>query len=292
MKKILVVGLGNVGTAAARAIQNAPDLELCGIVRRGAAPAEAFPGVPVVRDAADLPEPPDAAVLCLPSELSPGYAARLLSLGIPTADSFDLHERIPEVKEALGRVARENSVAALTAAGWDPGLDSVVRALMEAAYPGGETVTDFGPGTSMGHSVAARACPGVKDALCFTLPLGQGQHRRVLYVVPQEGCSPGTIKEAILKNPYFEHGELDILFDGDLRRFRRRDHRVKITHTETLASGSVQTLTYRMSIENPALTGNMLCCASRAVLRLSPGCYTLDEVPPRFLLPEGAAPRI
>ena len=292
MKKILIVGLGNVGTAAARAVQNATDLELCGFLRRDAAPAGSFPGVPVVRDVAQLPEPPDAAILCLPSELSPEYAARLLSLGIPTADSFDLHGRIPEVKEALGRAAKEHAVAALTAAGWDPGLDSVIRTLMLAAFPGGETTTDFGPGISMGHSVAARACPGVKDALCFTLPLGGGRHRRVLYVVPEEGRPPDTIKEAILKSPYFEHGELDILFDGDLGRFRRRDHRVKITHTETLASGSAQTLSYRMSIENPVLTGNLLCCASRAALKMSPGCYTLDEVPPRLLLPEGAAPLI
>jgi diaminopimelate dehydrogenase len=292
MKKILIVGLGNVGTAAVRAIQSAPDLEVCGILRRGAAPAGEFPGVPVVREIAELPEPPDAAVICLPSEYAPDCAARLLSLGIPTADSFDMHDRIPEVKERLGRIAKDNAVAALTAAGWDPGLDSVVRVLMEASFPGGETVTDFGPGISMGHSAAARNCAGVKDALCFTLPLGQGRHRRVLYVVPEEGRTQEEIREAILRSPYFEHGELDILFDESLGRFRRRDHRVKITHTEALANGSTQILVYRMSIENPVLTGNLLCCASRAVLKLSPGCYTLDEVPPRLLLPEGASPLI
>ncbi len=292
MKKILIVGLGNVGAAAAKAVQSAPDLEVCGILRRGAVPAGEFPGVPIVRDVAELPEPPDAAILCLPSEYSPDCAVRFLSLGIPTADSFDLHDRIPEVKERLGRIAKEKSVAALTAAGWDPGLDSVVRVLMEASFPKGETVTDFGPGISMGHSAAARNCAGVKDALCFTLPLGQGRHRRVLYVVPEEGCPQDEIRAAILRSPYFEHGELDILFDESLGRFRRRDHRVKITRTETLADGSTQILNYRMSIENPILTGNLLCCAARAVLKLSPGCYTLDEVPPRLLLPEGATPLI
>lgn len=292
MKKILIVGLGNVGTATVKAVQNAPDLEVCGILRREAAPAGGFPGVPVVQDVAELPEPPDAAILCLPSELSPDCAERFLSLGIPTADSFDMHDRIPELKKRLGRLAKENSVAALTAAGWDPGLDSVVRVLMEASFPNGETITDFGPGISMGHSAAARTCFGVKDALCFTLPLGQGRHRRVLYVVPKEECPQDMIRKAILESPYFEHGEVDILFDESLERFRRRDHRVKITRTETLADGSTQILTYRMSIENPVLTGNLLCCAARAVLKLSPGCYTLDEVPPRLLLPEGATPLI
>ncbi|HPR40531.1 MAG TPA: Gfo/Idh/MocA family oxidoreductase, partial [Oscillospiraceae bacterium] len=225
MKKILIVGLGNVGTAAVKAVQSAPDMEVCGILRRNAVPSGEFPDIPAVREVAELPEPPDAAILCLPSELAPDCAARLLALGIPTADSFDMHDRIPALKERLGRIAKEKSVAALTAAGWDPGLDSVVRVLMEASFPDGETVTDFGPGISMGHSAAARNCAGVKDALCFTLPLGQGRHRRVLYVVPEEGHPPEEVRAAILRSPYFEHGELDILFDESLGRFRRRDHR-------------------------------------------------------------------
>ncbi|HXK77658.1 MAG TPA: diaminopimelate dehydrogenase [Oscillospiraceae bacterium] len=292
MKKILIVGLGNVGTAAVKAVQSAPDMEVCGILRRNAVPSGEFPDIPAVREVAELPEPPDAAILCLPSELAPDCAARLLALGIPTADSFDMHDRIPALKERLGRIAKEKSVAALTAAGWDPGLDSVVRVLMEASFPDGETVTDFGPGISMGHSAAARNCAGVKDALCFTLPLGQGRHRRVLYVVPEEGHPPEEVRAAILRSPYFEHGELDILFDESLGRFRRRDHRVRITRATTLADGASQILSYRMSIENPVLTGNLLCCAARAVLKLAPGCYTLDEVPPRMLLPEGATPLI
>ena len=44
----------------------------------------------------------------------------------------------------------------------DPGSDSVVRTLLEAIAPKGITYTNFGPGRSMGHSVAVRAIDGVR----------------------------------------------------------------------------------------------------------------------------------
>ena len=40
-----------------------------------------------------------------------------------------------------------------------------------------------------------------------------------------------------------------------------------------------------MSINNPALTGQILVAAARAVLRQRPGCYTMIEIPPVDLLP-------
>ena len=39
----------------------------------------------------------------------------------------------------------------------------------------------------MGHSVAAKAIPGVKDALSMTIPLGTGVHRRMVYVELERG---------------------------------------------------------------------------------------------------------
>ena len=39
-----------------------------------------------------------------------------------------------------------------------------------------------------------------------------------------------------------------------------------------------------MSINNPALTGQVLVAAARAVRKQQPGCYTLIEIPPIDLL--------
>jgi len=72
-------------------------------------------------------------------------------------------------------------------AGWDPGSDSVIRTLLETLAPRGITYTNFGPGMSMGHTVAVKAIAGVRAALFMTIPAGTGVHCRMVYIELQEG---------------------------------------------------------------------------------------------------------
>ena len=88
----------------------------------------------------------------------------------------------------MDETAKAHNAVSIISAGWDPGSDSVVRALLQAIAPKGITYTNFGPGRSMGHSVAVRAIAGVKDALSMTIPVGTGIHRRMVYVELEEGA--------------------------------------------------------------------------------------------------------
>jgi diaminopimelate dehydrogenase len=42
---------------------------------------------------------------------------------------------------------------------------------------------------------------------------------------------------------------------------------------------------FNMSINNPALTGQVLVNVARATMRLQPGCYTMVEIPVIDMLP-------
>ena len=42
MRKIAIIGAGNVGIAAAKALLESPDMELCGFIRRKSAPVPDF----------------------------------------------------------------------------------------------------------------------------------------------------------------------------------------------------------------------------------------------------------
>ena len=46
-----------------------------------------------------------------------------------------------------------------------------------------------------------------------------------------------------------------------------------------------QRISFDMSINNPALTGQVLVAVARATMRLQPGCYTMPEIPVIDLLP-------
>ena len=69
------------------------------------------------------------------------------------------------MRRTLSASAKEHNAVSIISAGWDPGSDSIVRTLLEAIAPKGITYTNFGPGMSMGHTVAVKAIDGVKAAL-------------------------------------------------------------------------------------------------------------------------------
>jgi len=62
----------------------------------------------------------------------------------------------------------------------------------------------------MGHSVAARAVEGVRDALSVTIPIGTGLHRRMVYVELEAGADFEKVRSAILADPYFVHDETHV----------------------------------------------------------------------------------
>ena len=201
-KKVAIVGYGNIGRYTLQALLAADDMELAGVVRRNGS-AQGFPeleGVKVVKDVRELGKV-DVAILTVPSRKVETIAKEYLALGISTVDSFDIHSGIVDLRRSLGEAAIEGGAASIISAGWDPGSDSVVRALLSALAPKGVTYTDFGPGRSMGHSVAAKDVEGVRDALSMTIPLGTGIHRRMVYVELEEGADFAGVAAAIKADP-------------------------------------------------------------------------------------------
>lgn len=295
--KAAVIGLGNIGRYAVEALEAAPDFTCVGVVRRkeslGTAPHD-LRGVAEYASLADLEAvsgKPDVLLLCAPSRKIPEVAGDLLGKGYNTVDSFDIHDRIVETIGVLEAQAVKGGAVAVTAAGWDPGTDSAMRALFEAMVPVGTTFTNFGRGRSMGHSVAARALPGVADATSITIPLGGGRHSRLVYVVLEEGAAFEDVHAAIKADPYFAHDPLEVrqVTQDELPRVADASHGVLMERLGASGLTANQHLTFDMRIDNPALTAQVLVSSARAAVRLAqagrPGAYTLIDVPPVLLLP-------
>ena len=285
MIKVAVVGYGNIGRYVVDSVLEAPDMELRGIVRRSAANTPAsLAGIPVVENIADLGDI-DVAILATPTRHVEENAEKYLAMGINTVDSFDIHGSIPALRKHLDAVAREHGKVAIISAGWDPGSDSIVRALMQAAAPKGVTYTNFGPGMSMGHSVCARSKEGVKDAISMTIPLGTGIHRRMVYVELLPGADLKAVETAIKSDPYFASDETHVIEVASVDEVRDMGHGVNMTRKGTSGRTPSQRLEFNMAINNPALTGQILVGAARAAMRQQPGCYTMIEIPVVDLLP-------
>ena len=288
MKKIraAVVGYGNIGQYTIQALEASKDFEIACVVRRNGSenrPPE-LAEYPVVRNIREL-EQVDVAILTLPTRSCPEYAKDILPLGINTVDSFDIHNGILDYRTELMPICKANGRVAVISAGWDPGSDSVVRVLLEGLAPKGLSYTNFGPGMSMGHSVCARDKKGVKNALSVTIPLGESIHRRMVYVELEEGASLEAVAAEIKADPYFAHDETHVFAVPSVDDVRDMGHGVHLIRKGVSGKTANQRFEFNMSINNPALTAQVLVNAARASMRLQPGCYTLPEIPVIDLLP-------
>lgn len=287
MEKIraAVVGYGNIGHFTVEALEAAPDFEIAGVVRRSVSeiPAELKP-YKVVTDIKELGHV-DVAILCTPTREVEKYALEYLAMGINTVDSFDIHTSIPALRRTLDAAAKQAGKVSVISAGWDPGSDSIVRTLMQAAAPKGITYTNFGPGMSMGHTVCVKSKPGVKNALSMTMPKGDGMHRRMVYVELEEGSVLEDVAKAVKEDPYFASDETHVMAVESVDDVKDMGHGVHMVRKGVSGKTQNQRFEFNMSINNPALTSQLLVGVARAAMRLAPGAYTMIEIPVIDLLP-------
>lgn len=271
--RVAILGYGNIGRAAEQAINAAPDLESAGIYHHN--------------DCLDCIEA-DVVLLCTPTREVPKFAATLAARGICTVDSFDIHGQISQLRSQLMPVCEQNKTVSIISAGWDPGSDSMIRALLMAMAPKGLTYTNFGPGRSMGHTVAAKAIKGVKNALSMTIPLGTGIHRRMVYVELEDGADFKTVEAAILRDDYFAHDETHVVPVESVDALNNVAHGVNLVRSGVSGDTHNQRFEFNMQINNPALTGQVMVSCARAAIRMKTrgefGAKTMIELRPVDLL--------
>jgi diaminopimelate dehydrogenase len=290
MKKtrVAVFGYGNVGRCVVEAVLVEPDMELAGIVEIPSVACRATPyserdpialqHTPIVSDVTEL-SAVDVAVLSCPSRTVRETAPKVLRHGIRTVDSFDVHTEIPALRKELGVVAREHKTVSIISAGWDPGVDSVIRGWFQAMAPRGITYTNYGPGMSMGHSVAVRAMEGVQDAVSITVPAGMGIHRRMVYVQLKDGASFDTLEQMIKQDPYFVKDRTYVFQVADVSSLMDMGHGVLIERNGVSGVTHNQSMRFQLKVNNPALTAQVMVSAARAAMKQQPGCYTMIEIP-------------
>ncbi|MBQ6984934.1 MAG: diaminopimelate dehydrogenase [Paludibacteraceae bacterium] len=272
--KIAILGYGNIGRAAEEAVKAAPDMELAGVFHHN--------------DCLDCIDA-DAVLVCTPTREVQKFATLLAARGICTVDSFDIHGQIWDLRTNLDAVCQAHQAVSILSAGWDPGSDSMIRALLQALAPNGLTYTNFGPGRSMGHTVAAKAIKGVKNALSITIPLGTGIHRRMVYVELEPGADFKTVEAALLADDYFAQDETHVIPVESVEALNNVAHGVNLVRNGVSGTTHNQRFEFNMAINNPALTGQVMVSCARAALRMKTrgefGARTMIELRPIDLLP-------
>lgn len=309
MINVAIAGYGNVGRGVKNAIKNNPDMRLTAVFsRRPEAVQKEIKEAPVLKIDKDAPKPSiaiDVVILCGGSKDDVPVQGPLFARWYSTVDSFDTHANIPDYFRKMDAIAKEKGNVSIISAGWDPGIFSLERVLGDAFLPGGKGYTFWGPGVSQGHSDAARTIKGVIDARSYTHPIesamnqvrngktpeftSREKHKRVVYVVAEDGADKEKIRKAITSMPnYFADYDTEVKFIS--RKQMAEEHHTYPHGGFVMTSGvtgdrNKQIIEYRCQLaSNPDFTGSVLVACARAAYRIKEagykGAFTMLDIPP------------
>lgn len=311
--RVGIYGYGNLGKGVELGIRNNPDMELVGIFTRRN-PSSVTPRfndskVFSIDDAYQMKEQIDIMILCGGSATDlPIQGPEMCSM-FNTVDSYDTHAKIPEYFASMDENAKKANTLALISCGWDPGLFSLNRSLLESILPKGENYVFYGRGLSQGHSDALRRIEGVKNAVQYTVPYeesvekvrnGKNPHfssvREVMwrecFVVLEDGASPEKIEKEIKEMPnYFEPYNTVVHFISEEELKQNHSgmpHGGFVLRSGKTSEGTNQIAEFSLKLDsNPEFTASVLIAYARAIHKMRKqgltGAITVLDVPVSLL---------
>ena len=314
--RIGIYGYGNLGKGVETAIYNNKDIELVGIfTRRNPSSLKALHDdvkIYHVDDAKNLQDKIDVMILCGGSATDLPEQTPEVAKMFNTVDSFDTHARIPEYFASVNKEAKDANHLSLISCGWDPGLFSLNRALLESILPNGTNYVFYGRGLSQGHSDAIRRIKGVKNAVQYTVPYDESVEKvrngenpkfesvrevmwRECFVVLEDGADEKEIEKEIKEMPnYFEPYNTVVHFISEEELHKNHSgmpHGGFVLRSGNTSEGVNQVAEFSLKLDsNPEFTASVLVAYARGVHRLSKegktGAVTVLDIPVSYLLPK------
>lgn len=311
--RIGIYGYGNLGKGVELAINNNPDMELKGIFtrRNPASLSPLFKNSKVFStdDAIKMKDDIDIMILCGGSATDLPKQGPQVCSTFNTVDSFDNHGKIPEYFSVMNETAKKSNTLSLISCGWDPGLFSLNRSLLESILPTGENYVFYGKGLSQGHSDAIRRIDGVKNAVQYTVPYEDAVKKvrdgenpkfnsvrevmwRECFVVLKDDADPDKVEKEIKEMPnYFEPYNTVVHFISD-EEFKLNHstmpHGGFVLRSGKTSEGTNQIAEFSLKLDsNPEFTSSVLVAYARAIYRMRnegiTGAVTVLDVPVSLL---------
>lgn len=307
--KIGIYGYGNLGKGVELAIQSNPDMELTGIFTRRdpetLTPIFKNSKVFSINDAKKMKNNIDIMILCGGSATDLPHQGPEMCSMFNTIDSYDTHAKIPEYFNSMDEIAKKSDTLSLISCGWDPGLFSLNRSLLESILPNGENYVFYGKGLSQGHSDAIRRIQGVKNAVQYTIPYeeavekvrtGKNPHfssvREVMwrecFVVLEDGYDAQKIEKEIKEMPnYFEPYNTVVHFISEEELKEKHNgmpHGGFVLRSGKTSENTNQIIEFSLKLDsNPEFTANVLVAYARAIYKMRKqgltGALTVLDVP-------------
>lgn len=309
--RIAIAGYGNLGKGVESQIIKNEDMELiCIFTRRDPNVINNISTVPVIHESEmeKWKDKIDVVILCGGSATDLPVQGPKYARYYNTVCSFDTHAKAYEYYKSMNKAAQEGNKIAMTSIGWDPGLFSHIRLLINSILPQSKTYTFWGPGISQGHSDAIRRIDGVIDARQYTIPVDESiekirngenpilsarqMHTRLCYVVVEEDANKEKIEEQIKNMPnYFDEYDTTVKFisleELQKNHFKMPHGGIVIGNGKT-SDEINQIVEFSLKLDsNPEFTASVLIAYARATYKMwkegQRGYKNFSDVPLKYL---------
>ena len=293
MIRIGIYGYGNLGKGVEKAILKNPDMCLVAVFTRRNPKDVKIDSKAEVVSAADVlkyKDKIDVMILCGGSATDLPTQTPELAKYFNCVDSFDTHAKVYDHYKNVDQNAVEAKKITIISTGWDPGMFSLNRAIMEAVLPDGNAYTFWGKGVSQGHSDAIRRIDGVLDARQYTVPIDSAleavrdgknptftarqMHKRECYVVAKEGADLVRIEKEIKEMPnYFADYDTTVNFIT-LEELKKNHNGIPhggfVIRSGETSNNVKHVIEYSLKLDsNPEFTGSVLVAYARAAYKLN-----------------------
>lgn len=314
MIRIGIYGYGNLAKGVESAVMHNEDMQLVAVfTRRNPADVKIQTkdaSVYSTDDVEKFKDKIDVMILCGGSATDlPTQTPKLASM-FNVVDSFDTHAKIYDHFENVENASRPARKIAIISTGWDPGMFSLNRIIMESILPVGNDYTFWGKGVSQGHSDAIRRIEGVVDARQYTVPVETAldsvrnaenptlttrqKHTRECYVVVEDPKMEARVEKEIKEMPnYFQDYDTTVNFIT-LEELKKNHNSIPHggfvirTGKTGVDLSTNHVIEYSLKLDsNPEFTGSVLVAYARAAYNLNMrhecGCRTVFDIAPRDL---------
>lgn len=303
--RVGILGYGNLGRALAKGIKNT-DHTLVAVFSRRKIYEEKIKILPRA-ELEGYTRDIDVMLIATSSHSDARADAKFLLPHFNTLDSFDNHKLLPSYLSEIKPIAEAYKMVAITAAGWDPGLLSLGRAMANISVGAENQNTFWGVGKSLGHSSLLMSIDGVKYAAQYTVPNSESialskntdaaltdtdRHFRECFIVPEQGADKRRIESAIKSaDGYFKDYNIVINFiteDEFLSKHRRDFHAGEVIAT-SIKDEKKTAFDLRLDIPSNAIfTARIMISYLNAIDYLQKngffGAYTPLDIPMSLLI--------
>ena len=312
MIRIGIYGYGNLGRGVEKAVKKNKDMELVAVFTRREPSSLVIDTktakVVSINDVLDYKDKIDVMVICGGSATDLPKMTPELANNFNVIDSFDTHANVPSHYKNVNDSAMASKHVAIISVGWDPGMFSLNRCIMESVLPDGNDYTFWGKGVSQGHSDAIRRIKGVVDARQYTCPVEKAleevrsgknpelstreKHTRLCYVVAEDGADKARIEKEIKEMPnYFADYDTTVNFIS-LEELKKNHNGIPhggfVIRTGKTSDDVKHVIEYSLKLDsNPEFTGSILLAYARAAYKMKKrnesGARTVFDVAPADL---------